>query len=59
MTGSMLSTCFLDAISGTTPPYMACSGIWEDIMEETTSRPSFTIAAAVSSQLDSMARIVA
>ena len=30
-----------------------------DMMEETTSRPSFTIAAAVSSQLDSIARIVA
>ena len=58
-TGSTLSTCARDAISGTTPPYIACSGICEEITEEITCRPSRTIAAAVSSQLDSIAKIVA
>ena len=55
----MLSTCLREAISGTTPPYIACSGICEEMIEETISRPSRMIAAAVSSQLDSIARIVA
>ena len=48
-----------DAISGTTPPYSACSSICEAITPESTRRPSATTAAAVSSQEDSTARIVA
>src|SRR5699024_7880168 len=52
------STCCLEAISGTTPP----NRLWLSICEETTlartSLPFLTSAAAVSSQLVSIAKII-
>jgi len=58
MTWITFSICFLDAISGTTPPYTVCSAIWEYITLDNTSLPFLTTAAAVSSQELSIARIV-
>lgn len=49
--------CARDAISGTTPPKRICSVHEEEISDERISRPFFTIAAAVSSQDDSIARM--
>jgi tetratricopeptide (TPR) repeat protein len=49
--------CAREAISGTTPPYFSCSLVCEAMIEDLTSRPSATTAAAVSSQLVSMPKI--
>ena len=57
ITGLIFSICFLDAISGTTPPYSVCIAIWVLITLDNTSLPFFTTAAAVSSQELSIARI--
>lgn len=51
------SRCSLAAISGITPPYFSCVLICDATTFETTSLPFFTIAQAVSSQLDSIAII--
>ena len=57
ITWLIFSICFLDAISGTTPPDRVWRAIWEEITLDRTSLPFFTTAAAVSSQELSMARI--
>src|SRR5512138_702958 len=49
-TGSMASRWRREAISGTTPPNGRWRSSWEKTTEESTSRPSLTTAAAVSSQ---------
>src|SRR3954468_2464548 len=54
----MFSMCARLAISGTTPRYLAWSSAWVATTLERTSYPSATTAAAVSSQVDSMPRIV-
>jgi hypothetical protein len=54
----MFSMCARLAISGTTPRYFAWSSTCVATTLLRTSRPSTTTAAAVSSQVDSMARIV-
>ena len=55
MAGMMRRTCAREAISGTTPPNCWCSSCCElTTLERTVSRRSMT-AAAVSSQLDSIA----
>lgn len=48
----MVSMCAREAISGTTPPNLACS-VAEDIILLDNSFLPFITAAAVSSQLDS------
>ena len=48
------SIWFLEAISGTTPPYFSCIGIWVSIIFDSISLPFFTIATEVSSQLVSI-----
>ena len=48
------SIWFLDAISGTTPPYFSCIGICVSIIFDNISLPFFIIATDVSSQLDSI-----
>lgn len=48
------SIWFLDAISGTTPPYFSWIGICVSITFDNISLPFFTIATDVSSQLDSI-----
>ena len=53
----MASMCLRDAISGTTPPYSLCSSTCEEMQSVSTSRPSRTMATAVSSQEDSIARM--
>src|SRR5258708_18101611 len=57
---SMISTCARAAISGTTPPYAACSAIWLTTSFDRLSPPpcglNRTTAAAVSSQVVSMPR---
>ena len=57
-TAFIASMCFLDATSGTTPPNFVCISIWEDIIFDKTSLPLTTTAAAVSSQLLSIANII-
>ena len=57
-TGTIASICFLEASSGTTPPYGWCTVIWDDTTEDNTSVPSTTTDAAVSSQDVSMPRII-
>src|SRR5690242_14711663 len=57
-TGRMFWMCARLAISGTTPRYLAWSSAWVATTLERTSYPSATSAAAVSSQVDSMPRIV-
>ena len=49
--------CARLATSGTTPPYGWCRGICVYTTFVSTSRPSFTTADAVSSQLVSIPRI--
>ena len=56
-TGTIASMCFLEASSGTTPPYGWCKAIWDDITDDKTFVPSITTDAAVSSQDVSMPRI--
>ena len=46
------------AISGTTPPNCSCIFICEFITFERTSLPFFTIEAEVSSQLDSIPKVI-
>ena len=48
------STCFLEAISGTTPPYFRWTSICEAMTFDNMTRPSRTTEAAVSSQDDSI-----
>lgn len=48
------SIWFLEAISGTTPPYFSCIGICVSIIFDRISLPFFIIATDVSSQLDSI-----
>ena len=57
MTWLIFSMCFLEAISGTTPPYNLCSSIWDDMILDNMVLPFFTTEAAVSSQELSIARI--
>ena len=57
-TQQMFSQCRLEAISGTTPPYLRCSSTWVEMTEERIFRPFSTTAAAVSSQELSMPRIL-
>ena len=57
-TGTIWRRCSREASSGTTPPYFWWISICEATTLERTSRPSETMAAAVSSQEDSMARIL-
>jgi hypothetical protein len=54
VTLEIASIWFLEAISGTTPPYFSWIGIWVSIILERTSLPFFTIDTEVSSQLDSI-----
>ena len=54
VTLEIASIWFLDAISGTTPPYFSWIGIWVSITLERTSLPFFTMATEVSSQLVSI-----
>ena len=53
----MFSICFLEAISGTTPPYNVCKSICEDMTLDSASLPLTTTAAAVSSHELSIAHI--
>src|SRR3990167_8385731 len=53
----MRSRCARAASSGTTPPYFECRSICELMTLERIVRPSATMAAAVSSQLDSIPRM--
>src|SRR5450759_4879005 len=46
--------CWREATSGKTPPYLACRSIWDATTLEIRQRPSTMIAAAVSSQEDSI-----
>ena len=57
-TPSTASICILDATSGTTPPNFLWVSIWDAMTLERTFLPSTTIAAAVSSQLDSIPKII-
>ncbi len=52
----MASMCLREAISGTTPPYLLWTAIWEAMTFDSMMRPSRTTAAAVSSQDVSMAK---
>ena len=54
VTLEIASIWFLDAISGTTPPYFSWIGICVSITLESISLPFLTIATDVSSQLDSI-----
>lgn len=54
VTLEIASIWFLDAISGTTPPYFSCIGICVSITLDNISLPFLTIATDVSSQLDSI-----
>ena len=54
VTLEIASLCFLDAISGTTPPYFSCIGNCESIILDNISLPFLTIATDVSTQLDSI-----
>ena len=54
VTLEIASIWFLDAISGTTPPYFSCIGICVSIILDNISLPFLTIATDVSSQLDSI-----
>lgn len=54
VTLEIASIWFLEAISGTTPPYFSWIGIWVSITFDNISLPFFTIATDVSSQLDSI-----
>src|SRR3989338_7619783 len=58
MTGTMHLTCSRAACSGMIPPYFSCREADEETILDRISRPSRTTAAAVSSQEDSMAKIV-
>ena len=58
MTPFIATTCCLLAIPGTTPPHFACNAIWLDTTEDITVKSSCTIAAAVSSQDDSIAKSI-
>src|SRR5699024_5668117 len=51
------STCIRLAISGTTPPNIRCVSICDATTLHKSSRLSFKIATAISSQLDSIAKI--
>ena len=53
VTLEIASIWFLEAISGTTPPYFSCIGICVSIIFDNISLPFFTTANEVSSQLDS------
>lgn len=57
VTLDIASMWFLDAISGTTPPYFSCIGIWVSIIFDSISLPFFTIDTDVSSQLDSIPKV--
>ena len=57
MTGMIFTICFRDAISGTTPPNFRCTGICVDMIFDKIVLPPRRTAAAVSSQLDSMANV--
>src|SRR3954470_3722805 len=58
-TGRMFWMWAREAISGTTPRYLAWMAAWEATMLLRTVRPSRTMAAAVSSQVDSIPSTVA
>src|SRR3990172_8928467 len=53
-TAKIDSMCCREAASGKTPPYWACSALWEATILERIKRPFSTTAAAVSSQEVSM-----
>ena len=55
----MNAVCAREAISGTTPPNLTCCSIEVEITEDRISLPPRITAAAVSSQLDSIASITA
>lgn len=57
VTLDIASIWFLDAISGTTPPYFSCIGICVSIMFDKISLPFFTTDTDVSSQLDSIPNV--
>src|SRR5580692_273756 len=57
-TGTICRRCSREASSGTTPPYLRWISIWEATTLERMVRPFTTTAAAVSSQEDSMPRIL-
>jgi hypothetical protein len=57
MTPTIASVCLRDAISGTTPPNLRWKSTWLATTLESTSWPSRSTAAAVSSHDVSMARI--
>ena len=56
-TGTMDLRCSRDASSGTTPPYLLCTESWLATTEDRTLFSLSTTAAAVSSQLLSIASI--
>ena len=56
ITGTMFSTWWREAISGTTPPKGAWNATWDDTTFERIRRASATTAAAVSSQEVSIPR---
>ncbi len=55
--GTIVATCALHAISGTTPPYLAWRCSWDATTLARVRVPSATTAAAVSSQEVSMPRM--
>ena len=55
ITGMIRSTCARDATSGTTPRQRACKSSWLATTLDSTSRARVTTAAAVSSQVVSIA----
>ena len=57
VTLDIASIWFLDAISGTTPPYFSCIGICVSIMFDKISLPFLTTDTDVSSQLDSIPNV--
>ena len=54
---SIISTCFLEAISGTTPLYFSCISFCEETIFERISFPFLIVDAQVSSQEISIPRI--
>ena len=57
VTLDIASIWFLDAISGTTPPYFSCIGICVSIMFDKIFLPFLTTDTDVSSQLDSIPNV--
>jgi cytochrome bd-type quinol oxidase subunit 1 len=57
-TGTIFSICFLEASSGTTPPYGWCVATWDQTTLDKMVCPPEVTAAAVSSQEVSIPRIM-